>query len=89
MIKKKKFIFKQDDIFLIDIKTAKPNKGGFKEFKDTLLEWTACMLAENPQAKINTSIAIPYNSYEPKPYSHWTMAGMLNLKCELMVAEEF
>jgi len=79
----------QDELFLIDIKTAKPNKGGFKEFKRTLLEWTACILAENPHAKVNTLIAIPYNPYEPKPYSRWTMAGMLDLKCELMVAEEF
>jgi len=44
----------QDEMFLIDIKTAKPNKGGFKEFKRTLLEWTACVLAENPNAKVNT-----------------------------------
>ncbi len=78
-----------DEIYLIDIKTAKPNKGGFKEFKRTLLEWTATILAENPMAKINTLIAIPYNPYEPKPYSRWTMAGMLDLEHELKVAEEF
>ncbi len=78
-----------DEIYLIDIKTAKPNKGGFKEFKRTLLEWTATVLAENPNAKVNTLIAIPYNPYEPKPYSRWTMAGMLDLDKELKVAEEF
>lgn len=78
-----------DELFLFDIKTAKPNKGGFKEFKRTLLEWTACVLAENPNAKINTLIAIPYNPYAPKPYSRWTMAGMLDLPNELKVAEEF
>jgi type II restriction enzyme len=77
------------EIYLIDIKTAKPNKGGFKEFKRTLLEWSATVLAENPKAKINTLIAIPYNPYEPKPYSRWTMAGMLDLEQELKVAEEF
>ena len=77
------------EIYLIDIKTAKPNKGGFKEFKRTLLEWTATILAKNPQAKVNTLIAIPYNPYEPKPYSRWTMAGMLDLEKELKVAEEF
>jgi len=77
------------EIYLIDIKTAKPNKGGFKEFKRTLLEWTATVLSENPKAKINTLIAIPYNPYEPKPYSRWTMAGMLDLEEELKVAEEF
>ncbi|MGD9899524.1 MAG: TdeIII family type II restriction endonuclease [Calditrichaceae bacterium] len=78
-----------DSIFLFDIKTAKPNKGGFKEFKRTLLEWVACVLAKNPVAKINTLIAIPYNPYSPKPYSRWTMAGMLDLEYELKVAEEF
>lgn len=78
-----------DKIYLFDIKTAKPNKGGFKEFKRTLLEWVATVLSENPNAKINTLIAIPYNPYEPKPYSRWTMAGMLDLEQELKVAEEF
>jgi len=63
-----------NELFLFDLKTAKPNKGGFIEFKRTLLEWTACFLAENPNANINTFIAIPYNPYEPKPYSRWTMA---------------
>jgi hypothetical protein len=77
------------ELFLFDIKTAKPNKGGFKEFKRTLLEWTACTLLKNPSAKVNSIIAIPYNPYSPKPYSRWTMAGMLDLEKELKVAEEF
>lgn len=80
---------KNDQLYLFDIKTAKPNKGGFKEFKRTLLEWTACVLAKNPKAEINTLIAIPHNPYEPKPYSRWTMAGMLDLQNELKVADEF
>jgi type II restriction enzyme len=75
--------------FLFDLKTAKPNKGAFQEFKRTLLEWVAAILAQNPKVKINTSIAIPYNPYEPKPYSRWTMAGMLDLANELKVADEF
>lgn len=78
-----------DDIFLFDIKTAKPNRGGFHEFKRTLLEWVAVILAENPKANVNTLIAIPYNPYYPNPYSRWTMTGMLDFKAELKVAEEF
>lgn len=35
-----------DELFLIDIKTAKLNRGALKEFKRTLLEWVACVLAE-------------------------------------------
>lgn len=80
---------KSKELFLFDIKTAKPNAGGFKEFKRTLLEWVAVVLAENPKAKINTLIAIPYNPYEPKPYSRWTMRGMLDLDNELKVGDEF
>lgn len=75
--------------FLFDIKTAKPNAGGFKEFKRTLLEWVGVMLAENPEADVNTLIAIPYNPYAPKPYARWTIRGMLDLERELLVAEEF
>jgi len=77
------------ELFLFDIKTAKPNVGGFKEFKRTLLEWVAIILAGNPVAKVNTLIAIPYNPYEPKKYSRWTMRGMLDLNKELVVADEF
>lgn len=77
------------DLYLMDIKTAKPNAGGFKEFKRTLLEWVAVVLAVNPKAKVNTFVAIPYNPYEPKPYSRWTIRGMLDLENELKVAEEF
>lgn len=76
-------------IYLIDIKTAKPNAGGFKEFKRTLLEWVATTLAANPNANVQTIIAIPYNPYEPQPYNRWTMRGMLDLDNELKVAEEF
>lgn len=77
------------DIFLFDLKTAKPNKGSFIEYKRTLLSWVASALADNPDVNINTLIAIPYNPDEPKPYSRWTMAGMLDLENELKVAHEF
>ncbi len=78
-----------NELFFFDIKTVKPNMGGFKEFKRTLLEWVATVLADNPNAKINTLIAIPYNPYDPQPYNRWTMRGMLDLPNELKVAEEF
>ncbi|MEI7484092.1 MAG: TdeIII family type II restriction endonuclease [Ignavibacteriota bacterium] len=84
-----KLISKDNQIFLFDIKTAKPNAGGFKEFKRTLLEWVATSLAADPNAKVNTLIAIPYNPYEPEPYKRWTMRGMLDLENELKVGKEF
>jgi len=76
-------------VYLFDIKTAKPNKGNFKEFKRTLLEWVASYLADDPEADVRSFIAIPYNPYEPEPYERWTMKGMLDLNHELKVAEEF
>ncbi len=80
---------KTGELYLFDIKTAKPNAGGFKEFKRTLLEWVAVVLSSNPNAKVNTIIAIPYNPYEPQPYNRWTIRGMLDLENELMVGNEF
>lgn len=80
---------KDGNIFLFDLKTAKPNVSNFKDFKRTLLEWVAITLATNPNAKVNSLLAIPYNPYEPQPYERWTLKGMLDLDNELMVAEEF
>ena len=54
-----------------------------------MLEWTAAIFALNPDAKVNTLIAIPYNPYEPEPYKRWTMRGMLDLDKELKVGKEF
>jgi len=84
-------IFLQDyegALFLIDMKTVKPNIGEFKGFKRTLLEWAAAEMARDPQCEVNTLIAIPYNPYEPKPYDRWTMKGIFDLKKEILVAEE-
>ena len=76
------------ELFLIDMKTGKPNIGSFKEYKRTLLEWVAAELARNPDAKIKTMIGIPYNPYEPEPYNRWTIRGMLDLQDEILIAEE-
>ena len=46
-------------------------------------------LSKNPEANVNSYIAIPYNPYEPKPYERWTLKGMLDLDNELKVASEF
>ena len=80
---------KDNSVHLFDLKTAKPNISNFKDFKRTLLEWIAIFLYKNPNAKIHSYIAIPYNPYEPKPYERWTLKGMLDLDNELKVADEF
>ena len=77
----------EGELFLIDLKTVKPNKGDFQKFKRTLLEWTAAELARDPEAVVDTMIGIPYNPYEPKPYERWTMKGMLDINHEVLIAE--
>lgn len=77
------------DKYLFDLKTAKPNKGDFQKFKQTLLEWAGIVYTKDNNAKVHTQIAIPYNPYEPNKYKFWTMAGMLDRKEDLCVAEEF
>lgn len=79
----------EDEVFMFDLKTVKPNKGDFISYKRNMLEWLAVYFYQNPKAKVNTLISIPYNPYEPKPYARWTMKGMLDLQKEVMVAEEF
>jgi len=76
-------------VFLVDIKTTKPNISDFKGYKRILLEWAAIYLASFPDAVIQTCLAIPYNPYEPEPYERWTLRGMLDLDKELMIGEEF
>ena len=84
-----KLVDKSGDVYLIDIKSAKPNIGEVKGYKRTLLEWIAVTLADNPNLKVHSLLAIPYNPYEPNPYARWTMTGMLDLEQELKVADEF
>jgi len=76
------------EMYFFDLKTAKPNISNFKDFKRTLLEWVGIALTDNPNAKVNSLIAIPYNPYEPQPYERWTIKGMLDDQ-EMMVGKEF
>lgn len=75
--------------YFFDLKTAKPNKGDFQKYKQTLLEWAGIAYTNDKDVKVHSLIAIPYNPYHPEPYQFWTLAGMLDLKEELMVAERF
>ncbi len=79
----------ENNVYLFDIKTAKPNIGNFKNYKRTLLEWIAIYLLEHPSATVHSYLAIPYNPYAPKPYERWTLKGMFDLEHELKVAKEF
>ena len=77
------------EVYLIDIKSPKPNKGEFEGFKRMLLKWCAAYLYEHPKATVHSIIAMPYNPYEPRPYARWTAKGMMDLDKEMLVAEEF
>ncbi len=78
----------EGELFLFDLKTVKPNKGNFREYKRTLLEWTAAELARDPKVTVNTIIGIPYNPYAPDPYERWTLRGMLDLQHDILIADE-
>ncbi|MBI2623151.1 MAG: TdeIII family type II restriction endonuclease [Candidatus Liptonbacteria bacterium] len=82
-------VSRKDEVFMFDLKTVKPNKGDFISYKRNMLEWLAVYFYQHPKVKVRTLISIPYNPYEPKPYTRWTMKGMLDLKEEVKVAEEF
>ena len=78
----------EGELFLLDLKTVKPNKSNFEKFKQMLLQWTAAELTRDPEAVVNTIIGFPYNPYEPEPYKRWTLKGMLDLDHEVLIAEE-
>jgi hypothetical protein len=77
------------ELFLFDLKTVKPNASNFKDFKRTLLEWTAIAHGSGYQGKVIAKIVMPYNPHEPEPYNRWTMRGMIDLKNQLLVGKEF
>ena len=80
---------RDNELYLFDIKTAKPNKGNFRNYKRMLLQWMGAYLGFDSELKVYPMIAIPYNPYAPKQYSRWTIAGMIDIHNELKVAEEF
>lgn len=84
-----KLISYDKSIYLIDLKTAKPNKGSFISFKRNFLEWIASILYESPDANVYAFLGIPYNPYHPKQYARWTLKGMFDLKYELKVGDEY
>lgn len=75
-------------VYCMDIKTVKPNIGGFEDYKRMLLTWAAAEMFKEPSIEIHPLIAIPYNPYEPEPYNRWTMRGIFDLQHEVLVADE-
>ena len=84
-----KLISYDDVVYLVDLKSPKPNKGEFIGFKRNFLEWIASILYTNPNTNVIAFLGIPYNPYYPKAYARWTLAGMFDLKNELKVGDEY
>lgn len=81
------------NIYLFDIKKARHTKEEIEGFKRKLLELTANQITANLSngtfPVIDTKLVIPYNPYSPNPYSTWEMKGMLDIKKEVMIGQEF
>jgi len=74
----------------IDITSVKPNKKEFQAMKEKLLYWTAMRLGVKSDADVMTRLAMPYNPYDPEPYSRWTDGGLYDLSNgEILVGREF
>lgn len=56
-------------IHLFDLKTVKPNKSAIKDYKETLLRWTAHILCAHPNTNVHSYVAMPYNPQHPKEYA--------------------
>lgn len=65
--------------YLIELKTAKPNKGNWKDFKRTLLVWSAGMLYQDPDLDIRALVGIPYNPSAPLPYRPWQQNDIFDI----------
>ena len=83
------FLRDNSKVYLIDIKTTKPNISDFQKHKSTMLRWIAATLYQDTKQIVETIIAMPYNPYYPQPYNRWTLRGMLDLRHQLMVGEDF
>lgn len=71
---------------LFDITTVKPNLKEFRALRRKMLRWCALRFSQEPNAKVETYIGLPYNPYHPKPYKRWT--GAENDPLELRVQED-
>ena len=79
---------KNNQRFLIDLKTAKPNLSSFEKYKEDMLAWLAVCLHQSPQADTRIIIGIPYNPDAPKPYNRWTKRNMLDAENQLLVGAD-
>ena len=82
---------RQKEVFLIDLKTVKPNKSGILDYKRQILEWTAQAYAQfGTECDIKSAIAMPYNPYHPEPYFRLNIDQIFDVDGgQLLVGEHF
>lgn len=82
---------RQQEVFLIDIKTVKPNKSNILDYKRQILEWTAQGYAQfGTKCDIKSAIAMPYNPYHPEPYLRFNIEQIFDIDGgQLLVGENF
>ncbi|MGI9461931.1 MAG: TdeIII family type II restriction endonuclease [Alphaproteobacteria bacterium] len=83
------FLKNKNQVYLIDIKTVKPNIGEFKNYKKQILEWAVIYKKYNNDSNVHSLIAMPYNPYHPKPYERLTIKDIFDTDEEIKIAEEF
>ena len=85
------FLRRNRDLFLIDLKTVKPNKRGILDYKRQILEWAAQGFVQfGTKYNILSAVAMPYNPYHPEPYLRFDIDKIFDVDGgQLLVGEEF
>ena len=85
------FLRRGREVFLIDLKTVKPNKSGILDYKRQILEWVAQGFAQfGTKLDISSTIAMPYNPYHPEPYLRFDIDQIFDIDGgQLLVGANF
>ena len=71
-----------------DITSPKPNIKEFVALKKKLLRWIGLRISTDKNAKVITTLGLPYNPYYPEAYNRWTKGNMYDIN-QLMVGQDF
>ena len=80
------YLRRKKEEFLIELKTAKPNKKGSKDFKRDILRFRA--MSQENFFTLKIYVGMLYNPYWPNEYRWWTPLNYLDRKYELLIGEE-
>jgi len=83
------YLQRGNEVFLVELKTVKPNIDVFEKTKEKLLLWKTLVFCEFPDVVVKAFVAFPYNPEAPRPYARWTLQGMFDIQNEVLVESEF